>query len=403
MPTLKPVLVIAFTVTIIFSFLYIAVHWHTLTVKVSKHSLPRASIQPHPYEPKPATSTDWTGIPIASNNPLYKPQVNTYPDQFCLPILQFTNFTAQLHQHYEEWIPKLGFNNLLDCIVQNNIKLKQIQLEQLGVTLAKFAKLYPPKYVVQVSARNILDYSPFYGAIWGIINEQPQMTVSELLNFIDEEICYFRDGPYGRTWVACIHGVGVGLGDVLDLDTALQFCDHKHDSDWSFLCAAGVYSRTIDDSAKEWAPCDELPFAAACFKVRSQMWKLLEKLQQIQPCYRRDHPFTEEALRGCVWAHAYSLHMHPLPYADRFCQQYLSSPEGSQQLYLTCLDGYFHQTTFNRNPEICMTFSFPAAQDLCMYYAQLGFYFNPTITPWYNFPLLEIDQPQQQEQHQEQQ
>jgi len=420
---LTGLLVIAAVLVLLVYISQLTSHTNKLPTPPKLSSAPQVP-SPHPkndptlsFKPKKSTITTttdvfadafvppgWKGIPISKNNSLYQTPLSVYPEQACNPLFELADtykddemgLSEAFLEHFEEWIPKIGYNNIIDCIVANEKDLKETARHHLGMILTMYAypKNIPVRHIVEINARNVMHYGPLHGAVWGIVERLPEFaTVEDFFQYVTDELCYWHDSNYGVIYVSCIHGIGHGLGERKALPEAIADCSKHPDRDFQYICASGAFMSSEEMSTSGWHPCSKLPFPNVCFRFHAAFWKTVAKYHLYQPCYTEDNAVSLEVTRGCVWGHGFTAPDHSsTQFADQFCRRYYFAPKGSEDLYLNCLDGWFQKAQQVRHSdcEVFKSFISTTPYDLCIYHTirQINS-FNLNEFLWYYYPLFD--------------
>ena len=338
---------------------------------------------------------NWKGIPISSDNDLLSEKEFDWEDikDICLPI--FSNFTENIQTVFRDAIPDIGYNNLVICLNnQEDNEIKGMEKHMLGAELYKYAKdlSLPYKFVIEATSDGAFHYAPMHGAVWSIIDdhfifeENESDSVQSFTNFVDKNICTFRDLPFGKAWMECLHGVGHGLAESFPIEESLKYCDKGEDYDWSYSCSTGVYMEYQNIDPEGFHPCDQLPFSATCFMLKRPLFAYIHEKHIDTVCASSNSIEKDLKLfKSCVWGEGTNLATNNFLIAENECRKYHTYGE---TLYVSCMDGFLSFADFD-DDDVCYVFSDDVVHDLCEYYQSRGDYFVATEQFYYNTALLE--------------
>lgn len=336
---------------------------------------------------------NWKGLPISVDNSLLSEKRYRIDDikDLCLPV--FSNFTKNIQPMLQYAIPKIGYNNFVSCLGnQEDFSLRGSEKHSLGAELYKYSKdqSLPYKFVIEATSDGSFHYAPMHGAIWSIIDDHflfndNDESKSSFSNFVDENVCNFRDLPFGKTWMECLHGVGHGLVESFPIEDALDYCTKGDDYDWSYSCASGVFMEYPGIGTTSYHPCDQLPYSPMCFMLKRSFFSLIQKKNITAPCSTYAIAQDDKVFKSCVWGEGTNQNSKIFLEVDDNCKNYLPFDES---LYFACMDGFFSTVNFKSNDE-CAVFDNDTVYDLCEYYLNRGEYFIATDQFYFNTPLLE--------------
>lgn len=158
---------------------------------------------------------NWLGVEISSDNPLYKSiALNKISKINCEKIARFQSnkWNEDLLKFYQEWIPKVGYNSIIDCINRKNVSISSHQLHGLGEILVEYTDSVKvlngneikPRHLIEVNGRNILHHAPLHGAVWKLIENYGIQNTTDFFSFVQNELCWFQDYPTaGDVWISC--------------------------------------------------------------------------------------------------------------------------------------------------------------------------------------------------------
>ena len=136
----------------------------------------------------------WDGLPLSPDNRLFK---EVTPEEFngfveCENIKKFKedNFEFQLKRFYEKWIPVVGYNTIVDCIVARKVSLKSMQEHAVGTSLAMYAKDKPyitPKHLIEINTRQHIHKAPLHGVTWELIESHIDYNSDDLMRRVKKD------------------------------------------------------------------------------------------------------------------------------------------------------------------------------------------------------------------------
>ena len=157
-----------------------------------------------------STYVRWLGLDVSPENPFFKlVDKREYAKIDCekLQRFQVDKWEKSLLKYYKEWIPKVGFNNIINCIAQKNVSISSIQLHHLGEVLVEYANTeyeeVDPKLLIEVATANQLHFAPLHGIVWSLIDNYGIKNTDEFYSYV-RDLCWFQDvDGGGKAWTSC--------------------------------------------------------------------------------------------------------------------------------------------------------------------------------------------------------
>ena len=150
--------------------------------------------------------------------------------------------------------------------------------------------------------------------------------------------------------------------------------------DWVYSCATGVamvFGPEFEyDNTRTYTTCNSFDYPATCYRfMKSSFYQVgPTACDNITDLYHKN---------GCVWGYGFLIpEHHAFVNADPECSVF-----EEEHLYLSCMDGYYHNTHWQGivpEKQSCFVLNNQAAKELCLAYINMDrSYFNIAKTPWF--------------------